>query len=119
MNCHSTILINELLGSSIHTREASSVLINLVQNDPCDHIELDFSAVDYISRAFADQFHVDKMNCASHLHKSIIVSNASDEVINMLQAVAKSQNTSNRKIQQVPIYKYSSYRQLEEFLLSF
>ncbi len=119
MNCHSTISVHELLGSSIHTREASSVLMHLVQNDPCDHVELDFSFVEYISRSFADQFRLDKINCANNFKKTIIVSNVSNAVTNMLQVVAKSQNTSNRKIHQVSIYKYSSYKQLEDFLLGF
>ena len=118
MNCHSTILVHEILGSSIHTREASSVLMHLVQEDPCNHVELDFSSVDYISRSFADQFHFDKINCAINSQKSIIVSNASDAVINMLQAVAKTQNAANKKSDKVPVYKYSTYGQLENFLLS-
>jgi hypothetical protein len=119
MKCDSTISVHELLGSSIHTREVSSVLMRLVQNNPCNDVELDFSSVEYISRSFADQFHFDKMNCAIDLQKTIIVSNASESVINMLQAVAKSQISVNKRVEKVPVYKYSSQRQLENFLLSF
>lgn len=119
MNCHSTISIHKLLGSSIHTREASFVLMQLVESNPCDHVELDFSSVEYISRSFADQFHFDKINCAANLQKVIIVSNAPDAVINMLQAVEKTQNTAIKKTDKVPVYKYSSQGQLENFLLSF
>lgn len=119
MNCHSTISVHELLGSSIHTREASSVLMNLVEKNPSNYSELDFSAVEYISRSFADQFLFDKMNCAKNLQKTIIISNAPEAVINMLQAVAKSQDAMSRKIEEVPVYKYSSQRQLDSFLLSF
>lgn len=119
MNCHSTISIYELLGSSIHSREASSVLMNLVKDDPCDYVELDFSNVEHISRSFADQFHFDKMNCAFELKKTIIVSNASDSIISMLQAVAKTQKSSNRRKEVFPVYRYSSYQQLENFLLAF
>lgn len=119
MNCHSTIFISELLGNSIHTREASSVLLDVIKNDPCDYIELDFSSIEYISRSFADQFHFDKLNCAIDLKKTIVVANASDDVINMLQAVAKSHNSNDRKkTDKVPVYKYSSYNELESFLLS-
>lgn len=119
MNCHSTIFVHELLGSSISTREASFVLMRLVESNPCNHVELDFSSVEYISRSFADQFHFHKNNCAVNLQKVIIVSNATNEVINMLQAVAKSQNTAIKKIDKIPVYKYSSQKQLENFLLSF
>lgn len=119
MNCHSIISVHELLGSSIHTREASSVLMHLVENDPYNDVELDFSQIEYISRSFADQFHVDKISLAMRLQKTIIVSNATDAVINMLQAVAKSQNAENRQIENIPVYKYSSQPQLENFFLSF
>lgn len=118
MNCHSTISVYELLGSSIHSREASSVLMNLVKEDPCDYVELDFSSVEHISRSFADQFYFDKMNCAIEHRKTIIVSNAADSIINMLQAVAKTQNSLNRETRVVPVYRYSSYQQLENFLLT-
>ncbi|HVZ55061.1 MAG TPA: hypothetical protein VG870_00260 [Chitinophagaceae bacterium] len=93
--------------------------MQLVQNDPCDHVELDFSSVDYISRSFADQFHIDKITCTVNQQKTIIVSNASDEIINMLQAVAKSKHIGNGRAEKVPVFKYSSYSQLEEFFLSF
>jgi hypothetical protein len=119
MNCYSTIRVYELFGSSIHTREASSILMHRVQNDPCDHIELDFSSVDYISRSFADQFHFDQIKLTNELQKTIIIANASDAVTNMLQVIAKSENNINRKTEKVPVYKYSSQHQLENFLLGF
>ncbi len=119
MNCHSTIHVHELLGSSIHTREASSVLMRLVETNLCDHVEFDFTSVVFISGSFADQFHFDKTSLAIDLQKNIIVSNASENVINMLQAVTRSQKAVNREIEKVPVYKYSSQHQLENFLLSF
>lgn len=119
MDCNSVIPVKELLSSSIHTREASSVLMNLVEQDPCDHIELDFSSVEYISRAFADQFHVDKINFAINHKKTIIVSNATDEVISMLQVVAKTQTNRKNNFESIPVYKYSSKVEFDNFLLSF
>jgi hypothetical protein len=119
MKHHSTILVHEILGSSIQTREASSVLMNRVKNNSSDNIEFDFILVENISRSFADQFYFDKNKYANELKKNIVVSNASDNVIKMLQAVAKSQDSVNTKIHNVPVYKYTSYSQLESFLLSF
>ncbi len=119
MNCHSTIPVFELFGSSISTRESSPVLMELIKNDPCNHVELDFSSIDYISRSFADQFHLDKINYANEFGKTILVANASEEVIKMLQAVAKSHNSKDKKrTAKVPAYKYASYNELEGFLLS-
>ena len=120
MNQHSTILVHEILGSSIQTREASSVLMNRVKNNSSNNIEFDFTSVEYISRSFADQFYFDKNKYSTELQKNIIVSNVSDNIVKMLQAVAKSQNSVNRNlVSNVPVYKYSSYSQLESFLLSF
>ena len=117
MQIHSTILVHELLSTSIHSREASSVLMKVIEEDMCDHIELDFSAVEYISRSFADQLHFDKLNYAMQKNKTIIVSNASDIVLNMLQAVAKTQNSSVHSQENLPVFKYSNQNQLENFLL--
>lgn len=118
MNCHTTIQVFELLGATIHTREASNELLRVVQNDPCAQIDLDFSQVAYISRSFADQFHADKVKLAQEQQKSIMVTNANEEVVQMLQAVAKTQNKEHRDLNHAPVYRYSQWNQLENFLLS-
>ena len=92
--------------------------MDFVANSPCKNIELDFLDVDYISRSFADQFHADKIKISIELQKSIIVTNANDEVINMLQSVARTQNKSYNELTEVPVYKYSNWIQLENYLLS-
>jgi len=118
MNCESTIQVAELLGKTLHTRDASRHLLDFVANNPCKNIELDFLQVDYISRSFADQFHSDKIKLSIELQKSIIVTNANDEVMNMLQSVARTQNKSYKVLAEVPVYKYSNWVQLENYLLS-
>jgi hypothetical protein len=117
MNCETIIQVAELLGKTIHTREAATQLLNVVVADPCSKIELDFSDVDYISRSFADQFHSDKLQLIITSGKQIIVTNANEEVVNMLQAVAKTQNKSYHS-RSLPVFKYSNWNQLENFLLS-
>ena len=64
MNCETTIQVVDLLGKTIHTRDASNQLLKLVAENPCYTIELDFLDVAYISRSFADQFHADKISLA-------------------------------------------------------
>lgn len=118
MNCTTTISVFDLIGASVHTRESSKILMNLIEKDPCDFIEVDFSQVHYISRSFADQFYFDKMKCAIELKKNVIVSNANESVVHMLNAVAKTQNKKPNTFLNIPIYKYSSQNQLENFLLS-
>lgn len=118
MNCESTIQVAQFLGKTIHTRDASNQLLKLVADNPCQKVDLDFSEVEYISRSFADQFHADKIKLATEQQKTIIVTNANEEVINMLQAVARTQNKAYRGHTHLPVYKYSTWNQLENFLLS-
>lgn len=118
MNCTTTISVFEILGALVHTRESSKILMNLVEQDQCNNIEFDFAEVEYISRSFADQFFADKMDCAITLKKNIIVLNANETVINMINAVSRTQDKLPGALLNIPIYKYSSKSQLENFLLS-
>jgi len=118
MNYTTNIAVFKSIGPSVHTRESSKILMKLIEQNQCDSIELDFSQVEYISRSFAYQFYAGKMNCAIKLKKNIIVSNANETVMHMLNAVAKTQNKKFNTFLNIPIYKYSSQSQLENFLLS-
>jgi hypothetical protein len=118
MNCTTTISVSELIGTMVHTREASALLMRQIEKELCDYIELDFSNIEYISRSFADQLYFDKLNCAVEWKKNIIVSNANEAVMQMLNAVAKTQDKKRNSFANIPIYKYSSHSQLDNFLLS-
>ena len=118
MNCETTIRLVDLLGTTIHTREASNQLLKLVQENPCQKIELDFLNVSYISRSFADQLYADKTRLSNDLRKYLVITNANDEVISMLQAVERTQNKSRKQYVDSPVYKYSSWKQIEDYLLS-
>lgn len=111
-------MVKDVLGETIHTREASHALLSLVSENACDNIELDFTGVKYISRSFADQFHSDKIELATKKPLIIIVTNAGEEVISMLQAVARTQSKFYREHASLPVYRYSTWDQLENFLLS-
>lgn len=119
MNYQTTIPVLKLLGAIVHTREASHILLQVVENNPCDKVDIDFSGVEFISRSFADQFHTDTLALAERTNKSIIITNANEPVINMLQAVAKTQDKARRHYSKIPVYKYSSRSSLERFLISF
>lgn len=118
MTCNSTIPVFTLLGATLHTRQAATELLQAVTQNPCDHIELDFVDVEYVSRSFADQFHAEKIAIAIQQQKSIIVTNANEEIIKMLQAVARTQDKENRAYEKVPVYNYTNWKSLERFLLS-
>lgn len=119
MNGHTTITVLDILGTTIHTREASVTLLKVAGNDPCDQLDLDFAGVAFISRSFADQFHADKIRLAQKSNKRIMVTNANESIINMLQAVSRTQNKTERHFPRIPVYKYTDKNALERFLLSF
>lgn len=118
MNCESTISVAKALDTTLHTRDAAKQLLQMVDDSPCQRVELDFLDVQYISRSFADQFHTDKMELAAASQKDIVVVNASEAVVNMLQTVARTQNKSHRTESSLPVLKYTNWTQLENFLLS-
>ena len=118
MNCKATIPVFDLLNATLHTRQAATELLQAIAQNSCDHIELDFANVEYISRSFADQFHADKLKLAASSTKNIIVSNANEEVFKMLQAVANTQHKVNRDYEKIPVYYYTDWNSLERFLLS-
>lgn len=118
MNCNSTIPVRDIFDSTLHTRDAANQLLKWVEQDLCDHVELDFAEVEYISRSFADQFHAEKLKLATKTNKVILVTNANEEVIRMLQAVAQTQGKVNRSYEKVQVYNYTDWKSLERFLLS-
>ena len=69
MNCTATISVSESIGTMVHTREASSILMKLIEKEPCNYIELDFLNVEYISRSFADQFYIGQGKLCAPLEK--------------------------------------------------
>lgn len=69
MNYTTTISVFKSIGSSVHTRESSKILMKVIEQNQCDSIKLDFPQVEYISRSFLDQFYADKMNFTVKLKK--------------------------------------------------
>ncbi|HTM66050.1 MAG TPA: hypothetical protein VL093_07010 [Flavipsychrobacter sp.] len=112
-----SISIFQLFGATIHTREASGILMQAIKESSGDKIELDFTQVTYISRSFADQFYIDKLLVAKETKKVIVVANADYAVLKMLQAVAKTQKHIRHNTSDIPIYKLKSFSQIENFLL--
>jgi len=119
MNNNSSISVLRLLGATIHTREAMAVMLREIKKNPCNQVDLDFTGVEFISRSFADQFHEEKARLAEITGKEMIVTNANESVIDMLQAVSRTQNKSSRNLSNIPVYQYSDRNSLERFLISF
>lgn len=118
MNCNATIPVKDISDATLHTRQAAVHLLEAVAENPCDYIELDFAEIEYISRSFADEFHAEKIKLAERSGKTILVTNANEEVVKMLQAVANTQHKINRSYEKVQVYNYTDWKNLERFLLS-
>lgn len=112
------ISVSEQISRLLNTREAVSILLDVVRDSKCSVIELDFTSVEFMSRSFADQFHKDKISLQNELNISIDIVNANEEIIHILQTVSRTQVKSNREFEEVQIFKFSNTQMLSDYLLS-
>lgn len=112
------ISVSEQIGKLLNTREAATMLLDVVRESKCSVIELDFTSVEFMSRSFADQFHKDKIELQNKLNVSIDIVNANEEIINILQTVSRTQVKSNREFEEVQIFKFSNTQLISDYLLS-
>jgi len=121
MEATNTISVSEVCGTKLITREAAVDLINSIDFSPCtmcNVFELDFSSVEFMSRSFADQLHKEKLRVHRDTRSEIIITNASREVADMLNSVAKTQSATIRTKEDIPVFRFSDAKVLTEYLLS-
>lgn len=121
MESTNVIRVSEICGTDLITREAVQHLIASIDFSPCkicNVFELDFVHVDFMSRSFADQLHKERVRLQQQMKCEIVVINANKEIYEMLEAVAKTQNHSKRKQDQVPVHKFSDAKALSDYLLT-
>jgi hypothetical protein len=107
--------IKSILGNTLDSRDGAIRLFRkLLPNQK--EIVFDFSAVTFMSRSFADQFHKESQKLISDKERRISITNASVQVIDILQAVAKTQHTKDRISLSLPIYSFSQLDQLTDYL---
>lgn len=117
MNSVQKIVVSENAKNFLISREAAvSIFSNINGNQ--NNIEFDFENVEFMSRSYADQFYKLKTNFEQNQNARIQIVNANEEVINMLQIVAQTQNLTERKFEQVPIFKFSKIEMLSDYLFS-
>lgn len=106
------IKINELLPSTIVTRDSIVTIRNLIAKNSQSHVVFNFDKIEFVSRAFADEFltMIDDRKIAAEF---TLVSEAVSEVF---EAVRRSRNNQNRGYQNIHVAKYATQRQLENFL---
>ena len=69
---------------------------------------VNFSDVVFMSRSFADEFHKQKMKLIDNLNDIIHIANAPKKVIEILQAVSKTQSNRNLNNQKIPVSRFSN-----------
>lgn len=112
------IKVIQNLSELLNSREAATMLLDLVIEQQVDRVELDFSEIEFMSRSFADQFHKERYALQSNNGLIIEISNANEEIINMLNTVARTQNKTKREFFKLPVFKYSDTDMLSDYLLS-
>lgn len=112
------IPVLEEVGKFLNTREASSLLFNIISKNKGAEIEFDFTGVEFMSRSFADQFHKEKLQFQEKENLVLYIINANEEIIKILQAVANTQNKKDRKFVSLPVFRFSDEKLLSDYLLS-
>jgi hypothetical protein len=117
-----SIHVNSLIGKTLDSRDEAAKLIESISNtySNCIEVSLDFEDVEFMSRSFADEFHKQKMNLVNEKGYTILVTNASHQIIDILKAVSKTQTKRSLTQKNIPIYSFSddSAKDLRNFMLS-
>lgn len=112
------IKVIEHLSELLNTREAATMLLDFVKKQKADRVEFDFSDVEFMSRSFADQFHKERYMIQQSNGLMIVISNANEEIVNVLKTVERTQNKTKREFIKLPVFKYSNTDMLSDYLLS-
>lgn len=111
-----TIVIRDFAADTLNTREAAREILRLIETNPCEVNEIDFTGVEFMSRSFADEFHKEKIRLQEKYSIKIIIVNAVEEITEMLHRVANTQNVTERKKSDVPVFKFKEPAYLYNYL---
>ena len=112
------ISVFEEIDSLLNTREAAIQLADLIRDNPCKIIELDFTNVEFMSRSFADQFIKEELQLKEELNVCIEIINANEEIIKILNIVSNTQHKTSREFFSIPVYKFSNPQLLSDYLFA-
>jgi hypothetical protein len=115
---HASVDIKKLIGNTLDSRDEATNLFNWLQQNytTAREINFDFTDIDFMSRSFADQFHKEKIVWLNSNNIPVLISNAPIQVIEILQAVSKTQNKVVTNISDLRVYKFSKQEQLVQYL---
>jgi hypothetical protein len=105
--------------SSLNTRDEAIKLFTFLANDnTADKLIYDFENISFISRSFADEFHKSLIFFTNIENVSYELVNAASDIIEMLQAVSRTQNNEKRSFNNLPVYSFIDTTSLYKFLYS-
>jgi len=106
---HAIIKVKEAFGNTLDSRHEAAMLFDSLKDycTQCGEIVLDFSEVMFMSRAFADQFHKEKIRWCEGTNVTIFIENANDQVSEILQAVTKTQTKREVKARQQNVNSFT------------
>jgi hypothetical protein len=112
------IMVFEEMGNLLNTREAAIRFVQIIKDNPCNNVELDFTDVEFMSRSFADQFIKEQFQIQKEFNISIQIINANEEIIKILSIVSRTQDKKDREFFSIPVYKFSNSKLLSDYLFT-
>lgn len=115
------INIRTTIGAMLNTRDEACRLFDIAKqlSTQTQIITFDFEGVDFMSRSFADEFYKISRQTEQIANSSIVVINTELQIAKILQAVSRSQNSADRKINNKrTILTFTSNDRLSDYLMS-
>ena len=110
-----TITIQDYYSSVIATRKAISLLKSNIALQEKEQYVFDFSNISFISRSFADEF-LKYLKSANIIWE---IKNANSNIKAIIEAVRKTQESTNSNYDHIAITHFQNKRELNQFLSTF
>lgn len=109
------IKLNAIYGADLYTRSRASEIRDCISRDATE-VTLDFDAIAFVSRSFADEL-CNILDDNAQIHFSF--ANCSAEVDTMLNKVEDGRKRERKRgISNAQMYKFEDMQSLSEFLLA-
>lgn len=106
------IHVNQYLPSTITSRHAIKKLFEEALNEDKKTIDIDFSDIEFISRAAADEL----IHFIDSNKKNVNIVNANKVVAEIISVVQKNRDNRKLKFHNIAVTPFTSDKELEQFL---
>lgn len=110
-----TIRLQDIYSADLYTRSRASELRSCINNE-ADYVVLDFEAIGFMSRSFADEVCniIDDMN-----DRTFTFVNQNNDVKMMMTKVREGRNKDRKRgVGNAKMYEFKDMKSLEEFLIA-